>query len=305
MLAALVTHMRAIKPDVVLCFQHYGNLIGGVAARLAGVPVVIANRNTPRLVVPWWTEPFDVVLGVAGLFNTIVVNSGAVEQEYRTHPAPYRARIRRIDHGFLPKVTQLDVNQARAALGLPHDKPLLGSAARLHPVKNLAAAIRLLPENPDWHLALAGQGKQRDELVNLAEALGVRGRLHLLGELSPERMAVLLRALDVFVFPSLDETFGLAVVEAAQAGVAVVCNDLPVLREVLSIDGKPCALFVDVADTENFARKVGEILHDRDLRMTLTARGRQLAGKYSLDEMAAQYVMLMDSAAKAPRYQHG
>src|SRR2546430_9530746 len=60
------------------------------------------------------------------------------------------------------------------------------------------------------------------------------------GELSPERVAHLLRALDVFVFPSLAETFGLAVVEAAQAGIPVVSNDLPVLRETLSLGGEPC-----------------------------------------------------------------
>src|SRR5207253_2741046 len=113
---------------------------------------------------------------------------------------------------------------------------LLGSVARLHPSKNLAAAIRLLPDRPTWHLALAGQGPARGELAALAAELGVRDRLHFAGELSPERVGVFLKGLDVFVFPSLAESFGLAAVEAAQAGVPVVANELPVLREVMAVD---------------------------------------------------------------------
>ena len=137
--------------------------------------------------------------------------------------------------------------------------------ARLHPIKNLAAAIRLLPGR-DWHLALAGQGAAREQLVDFARSLGVLDRLHLVGELPPSRIGDFLGALDAFVFPSLDETFGLAVVEAAQAGVPVVANDLDVLREVLAVDGEPCALFVDVSDTEAFARAVQQLIKDPDLR---------------------------------------
>src|SRR5205085_1262808 len=99
-------------------------------------------------------------------------------------------------------------------------------------------------------------------------------RLHLAGELSPDAVGAFLSALDVFVFPTLAETFGLAVVEAAAAGVPVVANELPVLREVLAVDGEPCALFADANDTEAFAAAVARLLSAPGLRAALTRPAR-------------------------------
>jgi glycosyltransferase involved in cell wall biosynthesis len=158
----------------------------------------------------------------------------------------------------------------------------------------------------DWHLALAGQGPAQAQLENLAKSLGVLDRLHLMGELSPAQVAVFLRTLDVFVFPSQAESFGLAAVEAAQAGIPVVANDLRVLREVLAVDDKPCALFVDAANPETFAAAVQSLLDDGALKATLTVRGRELSRRYSPDVMVANYLALIetgtvDSAARSQR----
>ena len=127
-----------------------------------------------------------------------------------------------------------------------------------------------------------------------------------MGELSPAQVAVFLRTLDVFVFPSQAESFGLAAVEAAQAGIPVVANDLRVLREVLAVDDKPCALFVDAANPEIFAAAVQSLLDDGALKATLTVRGRELSRRYSPDVMVAKYLALIetgsvDSAARSQR----
>ena len=84
-----------------------------------------------------------------------------------------------------------------------------------------------------------------------------------------------LAALDAFVFPSAGESFGLAPVEAAQAGLPVVVNDLAVLRDVLSVDGAPCALFVDARDAEAFAAAARRACEDKDLAAEFSARGRR------------------------------
>src|SRR5258707_11044488 len=46
MFAALVHHLKALRPDAVLCFQHYGNIVGAVAARLAGIEAIIDRKST-------------------------------------------------------------------------------------------------------------------------------------------------------------------------------------------------------------------------------------------------------------------
>lgn len=297
MVRNLLRHMRAVRPGAVLTFQHYGNLLGTVAARLTGGGAVIANRVSARALEPAWTRALDFVFGSTGLFDRVVVNSQAVADEYASHPPRYRDRLVRIDHGFEPKRADASAVAARRSFNLPLDVPLMGSVARLHETKNLSAAIRLLKLHPDWHLALAGQGPERGRLEALARSLDVAGRVHFTGELSPERVAHFLKSLDVFVFPTLAETFGLAVVEAAQAGVPVVANDLEVLREVLRADDGPCALFVDANDTASFAAAVDRLLHDAALRATLIARSRGLEARYSVDVMASRYADLIQAVS--------
>jgi len=226
-----------------------------------------------------------------------VVNCRAIEQEYAAFPRRYRNRVMRIDHGFEAKAAALGRNDARKLLKLPADATLVGSVGRLHPGKNPAAAIRILPGR-DWHLALAGQGEARRELAALAAALGVNDRVHFLGELPPGRIGAFLRALDVFVFPSLAETFGLAAVEAAQAGVPVVANDIDVLRERLAVGGRPCALFVNANDTGAFATAVQRLVEDRQLAAVLASRGTQLSQRYSLGAMVERYAGLIEAVAR-------
>jgi glycosyltransferase involved in cell wall biosynthesis len=298
----LRAEIRAFRPDVVLCFQHYGNLIGAPVARLAGVTRIVANQNSATLTAPAWARHADRWLGRGGAFTRIVVHSRDSEAEYAGYPASYRERLVRIDHGFEGKVSRLGKVEARAKFGLRADGPVLGCVARLHPLKHLDAAIRLLAREPGWVLALAGQGPAGAELVALATSLGCADRLHLVGELPRAQVGDFLAALDVFVFPSQAETFGLAVVEAAQAGVPTVANDIPVLREMLAVDGLPCALLVDVDDVEAFAGGVRTLLTDTELARTLSERARGLAQRFPLDVMVDAYeALITECLASAPR----
>ena len=292
-LLSLYRTLRRLRPDVVITFQHYGNLIGAPVARLAGAPRVIANHNGMQDILSRPVIQLDRWLGTLGVYSRIVVNSHATEAEYEGYPKRYRERLVRIDHGFAAKGSRLTRPEARAALGLPDEAVLLGCVARLNATKQLDAAIRLLPARPAWRLALVGQGPERDNLERLADELGCRDRLHLLGELGPERIGDFLAALDVFVFPSRSETFGLAVVEAVAAGVPTVANRLAILQDVLSHEGEPCALFVDVGDTAAFASAVDALLDDADLARALGDRGRRLVGRFPMDEMVDHYGALL------------
>src|SRR5689334_16160037 len=154
-----------------------------------------------------------LVMGSLGVFDCITLNSQHMQGEYAGYPAPYRSRIRHVAHGFDDKSPDLPKTIARERFGLPPAAVLLGCAARLHPHKQLDAAIRLLAAEPTWHLALAGQGADEERLRRLGDELSVSGRLHFVGEIAPARMTDFLACLDVFVFPSQAETFGLAAVE--------------------------------------------------------------------------------------------
>jgi glycosyltransferase involved in cell wall biosynthesis len=293
---ALGQQIRQNRPDAVLTFQHYGNAIGGAVSRLVSPAPVIANQVTARWTVPWLLRVIDAVMGSLGFFNRITVNSRDMEREYSSYPAPYRKRIQYVPHGFDQKSTVLSKAAARQAFDLPADAILLGCVARLHPIKRVDASMRLLADRPQWHFAIAGQGPQEQELKLLAQQLGVSSRVHFIGEIAPDRIGAFLASLDVFVFPTQAETFGLAAVEAANAGVVSVVNDLPVLREVLSYQGKPAALFVDASDHTKLLSAVSLVLGDETLSETLRQNAKGLRARYSIDTMVEEYVRILDDA---------
>lgn len=295
LLYELYKEIRREAPDVVVTLQHYGNLIGAPVAKAAGVRNVIANQLSGAQLIAPLVRFADLMLGAIGCYDHIVVNSGAIEAEYADYPTSYAKRVTRIDHGFLDKSGSMNKAQARDALGLPPRVELLGCAARLNPLKQLDLAIRLLAQDARPHLAIAGQGPDLTRLQSLAREIGVEERLHFLGELDTERMGAFLAAIDCFVFPSATESFGLAPVEAAQAGLPVVVNDIEALREVLAVDGAPCALFVDAKNTQAFAAAVRRLLDDGALAATLAATGRRLEERFPLDRMVDDYLALMST----------
>jgi len=103
-----------------------------------------------------------------------------------------------------------------------------------------------------------------------------------LGELGEERIGGVLAARPVFASAALYEPFGLSVLEAAQAGCALVLSDIATHRELW--DG--CALFVDARDARGFAEAIGRLLGDPDERRRRGDRARAHARRYSPERTA-------------------
>lgn len=89
-------------------------------------------------------------------------------------------------------------------------------------------ALETNPELPDLVFA----GPDRGDAPALREIAAAQPKIRYLGFVGDGRLAELYRGASLFVFPSLAEGFGIPVVEAANAGVPVLCSDIPVLREV-------------------------------------------------------------------------
>ncbi|WP_137128962.1 glycosyltransferase family 4 protein [Rhizobium sp. FY34] len=281
--------IRQIRPDVLLPFQHYGNIVAAPIGRLLRVKRIIANHVSAPATISPKVRLIDRWLGLAGFYDVMTVNSKQTLQDYADYPDRYKRRIVYVPHGFADKTCTMPKAAARSSFSLPVNAPLIGTVARLHPLKQIDLAIGILSRLPHVHLAVAGQGPDAERLKTIALELGVAERLHMVGEISPGDIGRFLACLDVFVFPSAAETFGLAAVEAAQAGIPVVINGLPVLREVLQVDGNPCALFVNASDPAEFAAGVQELLTDPIRHEALSKQGRRLSSIYSLDAMVNHY----------------
>ena len=188
----------------------------------------------------------------------------------------------------------------RAALGLPPHAGLIGSVGRLEPVKGhrylVDAFAHLAPRFPDLYLALIGDGELAPALRDLVGRAGLADRVRFLGW--RDDTPALLHALDLFVFPSLNEGMGRALVEAMAAGCPVVASRAGGIPEVLA-DGE-AGLLVESGDALALARGIETLLLAPALRARLAEAGRQRAQRYSLDVMreriASLYRELLDAS---------
>ena len=113
-----------------------------------------------------------------------------------------------------------------------------------------------------------------------------------LGTVPDEEMAAWYHAADAFAFPSVNEGFGLAVLEAMAAGLPVVLTRLPVFAEYLRFGDD--ALAVAPGDDEGLADALEAVAHDADVRARLRHRGRDVAASFNWDTAALQHIAIYD-----------
>jgi glycosyltransferase involved in cell wall biosynthesis len=172
------------------------------------------------------------------------------------------------------------------------------SAGRLwDPAKNLELVVRAA-RNSRWTFRLAGALAAPGGTNQPGTALrDLPPNVQLMGMLPRNRLAQLLGESAVYVHPARYEPFGLAVLEAAQAGCALVLSDIPSLRELW--DG--AALFVPVDDPEQLSRTLERLRTDGALRSGLALRARMYARRFGLDAFARRY---LDLYADVQRHRH-
>ena len=241
--------------DAIFTYQAAASLFGNLLGTLRGVPLRAPHQTAaPEGIRPHW-RALDRMFGTIGIYTHIVSNSGATSDSFAAWPKPYRDRFVLIPHG-VDAIAPSGVTDWRATLRLPLDAPVLLATGRMTDQKNHATAAAALPLLPNAHLLIAGDGPLRDAIRAQATSLGVADRLHLLGPIDRARLGDLLATANVYLFPSVWETFGLAGVEAAMAGLPIVAADLPVLREVLDLGPAGMVRFHPTQDAEQLAAAV-------------------------------------------------
>ena len=232
----LVRLLRRTRTDILHTHDFYGGLLGAVAGRLAGVRVITSQRHL-RL-----SERRSHASGqrlMHSLAHRIVVNAAIIrDQLVRAGTAPL-TRVTLVRNGLLNEAT---INRAtiRAQLldelRLNDDALLIGSVARLQPVKGhrflIEAFAQVADIHPNAHLVLIGDGPLKDEIIRLAAQFGVAERVHLTGDRADA--AQLIAGCDLSVLASLHEGLPNAVMEAMAAGVPVVATAVGGVTELLT-----------------------------------------------------------------------
>lgn len=289
------------RRGVALLHTHLweANVVGRLAGRLAGVPVISSIHNPDYEPAVWrvvddsprakrrFFLAIDRATARIGCARMIAVS----ESVSRSAHAHLRFPLERIDVVENP----IDLDELRRPpardrgailhdLGLPADALVMLNVARLSPQKGLGHAIdalpRILEPHPNAHLLSVGaldDGAWLDAVKRRSRERGVEGHVHFLG---PRRdIPDLLRACDVFVFPSLFEGLGLALIEAMAAGCACVASAVGPVAEIVrdGVDG----LLVPAGDDAALARAVLQVIDD--------APRRALLGRAAADAAARRF----------------
>ena len=248
----LVQLLRQLQPDVVHTWMYHSDLLGGVAARLAGCAKVvwcIRHSNLSK------TENSRSTLAVAALCARFshwvpahIVSCSHLARKVHADMGYADAKMTVIPNGFdltrfAPDATRRA--SVRAELGLTADVPLVGLIARFDSQKNhfgfIEAAAQVHAQRPDVHFVLAGTGVDaaNAELNTAIAAKGLQAHMHLLGR--REDVPRLMAALDVLASSSHGEAFPNVLGEAMACGVPCVVTDVGDSADIVGDTGRVVA----------------------------------------------------------------
>lgn len=287
--------MRTRRYHVVHTHTTKAGLLGRVAARLAGVPVIV---HTPH------GHAFHDYLGPRGSAALMTVERGLARW---THRIVCLTEAEREDHlrfriaaagKFVVIHSGVDIDRfrrfevqpeaKRGALGLPVHGPLVGCVARLVPVKGVRHLLEAAPlvrsAVPRVTIAFVGDGPLRAELEHRAAALGLNGTVRFLG--LRRDVADIMPLCDVVVLPSLNEGMGRVAVEAQAAGRPVVGSRVSGLQDVVK-DGET-GLLVPPANPEALAAAIIRCLTDPARAAAMGSRAQQCVEPYAVATMISK-----------------
>ena len=282
---------RSLAPDLVHLHTARAAWLGGLAARLAGVPA-IATRRMDR--------PFRIGAKARLIYRRLVARTVAISPVVATQLAEAAVPaecIRTIPSAIDPKglVPCLGREALRAKEGVASDTPLLLALAALVWRKGLDllldAMANLAPDAGAPQLWIAGSGPDRGALERQARSLGLEGRVRFLGW--RDDTADLLAACEVLVLPSRREGLGVAALEAMAAGRPVVATRVGGLDDAV-VPGRT-GILVPPDDTAALADALRQLLVDPELRARLGAEGpRRVAEGFLAEQMVEAYGSLYE-----------
>lgn len=155
----------------------------------------------------------------------------------------------------------VDRLKVRKDVNIPENAPIVLNVSRFSPHKRheflVQVAERVLSQRPDVYFLLIGAGKLKETIEEQVRLKGLENNFRFIsGEPSIDRY---LMAADVFAFPSCNEGFGIAIIEAAAAGLRVIAQDIPGVQEAVKACIEPTLLPLETTIDE-WCRTILEIL---------------------------------------------
>lgn len=274
-------NLGKIRPDVVHSHMPLAALLAW-STRLGGSYKLVTTVH----------NSFDRQAILMGCADKTVCVSKAVLETMENKGVP-RRKLEVVWNGVRGSA-RLPADPPAASPPLKH--PSLATIAGMHPRKGvpdlLAAFVQLAVHNGEVNLYLIGSGPFETEYRATAAQSSCSDRIHFLGHSDDPRGV--LRSADIFVLASHSDPFPLAVLEAMDAGCAVVATSVDGIPEALDF-GRAGVLVPPHAPDSLFAA-LREILDDKQKLSDLRGAARLRATQFSVERMASEYLKLYSAA---------
>lgn len=283
-------YIRRHRIQLLHAFDIPTDLFAVPAARLSGVPAVIASQLSYRAMYPPHERRLMSIID--RLAHRIVVNSHAVRNELIALGVP-PAKLCVSHNGvetkeFFPRQAPRPEPLAGASL-------VIGTVCALRAEKKLDLLIRAFARvralDPAMQLAVVGSGVELPRLETLAQQLGIRAACTFI----PATPGVVpwLRSIDIFVLCSEHESFPNALLEAMACGCAPVASAVGGVPELIA--DQHSGLLFPQGDLEALTRALETLIRNPELRRALGARAAETAAGFSIEKHVARAEALYES----------
>jgi glycosyltransferase involved in cell wall biosynthesis len=272
--------LKELRPDLLTSHGAKVGVLGRIASRLLQIPLVVTvhgwacapgtppvqaavSRRLERLMAPLASR----LITVSDFDRRFGIQAGLVTEH----------KVVTVHNGMPDIPADLRASPA----GTP---PRLVMVARFEPQKDHVTLLHALSglKHEPWELDLIGDGPLRPQTQALADTLGVRNRVHFLGQ--RKDVAQLLAQAQISVLVSNWEGFPLSILESMRAGLPVVASNVGGVAE--SVQDNETGYLVAQGGVDELRDRVGRLLRDANLRGRFGAAGRRrYEQQFTLDQM--------------------
>lgn len=277
--------LRRMKPDIIQLHTSHAHTLGLLGGRLAGAKRIVATRRMDHAI----KGPFsrfkyrgvDQIVAISEAIGALVVEGGV---------PPKRVRV---IHSVVQCPETYPQGDLRSSLGIGAGIPVIGTIATLAERKGhrhlFEAVCEVKSKYPNIRVLVVGEGPQKEELRELVIRLGLDRTVIFTG--FRQDIPQVLNTLDVFVLASHREGLGVAVLEAACSGRAIIGSNVGGIPEIVK-DGET-GLLVPPGDARTLAKKLTYLLDHPEHGGQLGERARAFVREeFSLESMVTGYVEL-------------
>jgi len=279
--------VEELHPNIIHSYLLQENLVARLVGKLTNTKVICGKRDTDRHKSRWKVA---LDLSTMGMAELHVSNSREGANELTAYGLPHQ-KIKYIPNGKDLKKFDLPIGkiEAKKRIGCSENEILLGCIARLYEFKGQKYLIQALPsvlgKYPKAKIVLVGGGSMEESLQELAKSLGVEEKVLFLGE--RKDIPELLKAFDLFVFPSLREGMPGALMEAMASGLPVIATNIDGNNELI-VDGENGVL-VSPERPQQISAKIILLLENKEMAERLGEKAKEtIEKKFSIDNMVTQ-----------------